>query len=941
MIRALGVIVACCLLGSLGEGRVFGDDPNSWPMLAHDATRSGATSFEIRPPFSRKWYRLFPEEGIMAGVQPISARGHVYVATLRGVIHAIDSDSGKDLWTFQSGGSILASPACDDRQVYFTATDGKLYALAQADGQLRWTFATGQAVWNSPLPVAGKVIFGGRDGHVYAVDPTTGKLAWRGDVKAPILSSPAADVGNNRVFFACEDMRVYAFSLSDGHLLWTSERLPGVSFRGYYPVIAPDGSVLVTTTPLYGQDEIQDILLDAVREIFGEWASWRHTREENERLRQANFELLARPETYPRQMEAIRRRLLEHPEFQTFFVLDGTTGARRCVPPIVYAESMNGTGMPPVVAPDGKVIVKYQALLRSRYEHYSPFLNVGYLNCQTGEIVPIMDQSRTYGWHDSLLLVHDEQCALGVAGRILINTHQNDVNALDLATLKGYTEPFCRNIHEPAPHETAAIWRKLLHEEELPIGKEWLAQGTAVYGGGSVIDVAVTVADDGFYYLPTHELNAGCAVIAYRMDKSGTAHRETMLPQTPLTNDEQEQLRSRPWDWDTLRSPRLARLCGPLGNIVPSASEISSAETPPERLTDDQLNHMILQAGEADTISWPNDPSFATFQRILESEVERIIQQAGRPFVFPAGKHPQEAYRFFADPAETLWALALAYPFVGDQEKQRIRGFVEGHQQAGGVFEPPFGKSTWNEKDVKSRSFYDVPKLPRLVLDDRHFDDATRLYVFWLWARRSNQIESLRNHWATIKARMQVDSSAGDVDLGNGRLAGWIAFCQLARHFGDGEALAFGLQRTRQLIRDRLQYEFSHQRLGLMQEAKQQRYVFARWRNLTSEVAAILRECALPIHKELWSIYVQHHRPTWWLAWNVETAWRNENPFALPSMSEEIFAAQALILQRPPHELAPCLDVPWCQGDLFFVRKLAYALSAMAQADVSSRSIHR
>jgi hypothetical protein len=34
---------------------------NSWPMLAHDPARSGATTTEIRPPFERKWYRLLSD----------------------------------------------------------------------------------------------------------------------------------------------------------------------------------------------------------------------------------------------------------------------------------------------------------------------------------------------------------------------------------------------------------------------------------------------------------------------------------------------------------------------------------------------------------------------------------------------------------------------------------------------------------------------------------------------------------------------------------------------------------------------------------------------------------------------------------------------------------------------------------------------------------------
>ncbi len=65
-------------------------------MLGHDPARSGATSTEIRPPFARKRYRLFPDEGIMSGVQPVVAGGKVYLGTLRGIVHAIDAETGKD-----------------------------------------------------------------------------------------------------------------------------------------------------------------------------------------------------------------------------------------------------------------------------------------------------------------------------------------------------------------------------------------------------------------------------------------------------------------------------------------------------------------------------------------------------------------------------------------------------------------------------------------------------------------------------------------------------------------------------------------------------------------------------------------------------------------------------------------------------------------------------
>src|SRR5690606_18607181 len=121
---------------------------------------------------------------------------------------------------------------------------------------------------------------------------------------------------------------------------------------------------------------------------------------------------------------------------------------------------------------------------------------------------------------------HDEQSQLSLGGSILINTHQDNVNGLDLANVEGFLEPFCRNIHEPAKGEALAIWIRLLANESLPVGKEWVARGTAVYGGGSVLDTAVSIAGDSFYYLPTHELNAGVAVIAYRMNPIGSASKE-------------------------------------------------------------------------------------------------------------------------------------------------------------------------------------------------------------------------------------------------------------------------------------------------------------------------------------------------------------------------------------------------------------------------------
>src|SRR5947207_15811708 len=122
-----------------------------WRMLGHDAGRSGASSDEIRPPFERKWYRVFPDEGLMAGVQPVIAEGKVFVGTMRGIVHAMDEASGKDVWTYRAGGACLHACAVDGGKVFFGAADGWIYAIDSGNGGELWKVQTGAAIWNAPV----------------------------------------------------------------------------------------------------------------------------------------------------------------------------------------------------------------------------------------------------------------------------------------------------------------------------------------------------------------------------------------------------------------------------------------------------------------------------------------------------------------------------------------------------------------------------------------------------------------------------------------------------------------------------------------------------------------------------------------------------------------------------------------------------------------------
>ena len=295
--------------------------------------------------------------------------------------------------------------------------------------------------------------------------------------------------------------------------------------------------------------------------------------------------------------------------------------------------------------------------------------------------------------------------------------------------------------------------------------------------------------------------------------------------------------------------------------------------------------------------------------------------------MFPAGKHPIEAYRFFAEPTETLYTLARAYPHLGKDLQAQVRQCVARASAAGGPLDGLTGRRTYPPDAGAVRSLYDVPPENLIrVRDDIARSEVARLYPLWLWAHVTGDWDRVERDWKGLKELVNQPPNKIEEDCRNGYVAGLIAYCRMAKHMNDAAAMEGGSAKARLAMRERLAYEFTYPRGGVITEVPVGRTIFGRWRHLTPEVGRLLAAYAAQTEKQLMSVYVDCHRPTWWLAWNVETLWRNETPYAFPTVPAEVFAARALILEEPADNLARFLDIPWCKADLFHIQKLVFCI---------------
>ncbi len=111
--------------------------PADWPTYRHDASRSGASSVSVSKDLKQVWQTGLP--GRLSA--PTIAAGKIFVAsTDTHTLYALDEKTGRQLWSYTTGGPIDSPPTYHKGLALFGSADGYIYALRASDGVLAWRF---------------------------------------------------------------------------------------------------------------------------------------------------------------------------------------------------------------------------------------------------------------------------------------------------------------------------------------------------------------------------------------------------------------------------------------------------------------------------------------------------------------------------------------------------------------------------------------------------------------------------------------------------------------------------------------------------------------------------------------------------------------------------------------------------------------------------------
>jgi outer membrane protein assembly factor BamB len=171
----------------------------------------------------------------------LQADGKVFIGTADNHVLALDADTGRVLWHFDTRHSVWGQPTYDDGVLYVTSLDKEVYALAAESGENLWRQELDGAIPGMATHDTDVVYVGSFDKKVSALDKTTGEVRWTAPAAAAVWASPV--LHEDSVYYVDMEGNVYSVSAVSGEGNWSVSL---ASFVTATPLVIADAVFVAT-----------------------------------------------------------------------------------------------------------------------------------------------------------------------------------------------------------------------------------------------------------------------------------------------------------------------------------------------------------------------------------------------------------------------------------------------------------------------------------------------------------------------------------------------------------------------------------------------------------------------------------------------------------------------------------------------------------------------
>ncbi len=190
---------------------------------------------------------------------PTIVDGILYIASPDGFVNAIDTETGNELWKFETKSSCSPSPTVAEGKVFVGQTYrsyGKYFALDAKSGEPIWSSEKLGSVWINAAYDNGRLFLGNMNGFFFAVNPNTGEKLWeyftakdtpqenksfdtdrRHGWPPGVYCNPITEDGI--VYTGSWSGYYFAFDQESGQLLWRTKTKPELGNGGLPDSAAP------------------------------------------------------------------------------------------------------------------------------------------------------------------------------------------------------------------------------------------------------------------------------------------------------------------------------------------------------------------------------------------------------------------------------------------------------------------------------------------------------------------------------------------------------------------------------------------------------------------------------------------------------------------------------------------------------------------------------